>query len=1443
MYGDEIMSEMAGINVISTPEAYYQSWLSSLDERSRENAVDALKKMRKGVYTEILLSGVKTRTGVRTFQLCGLSSDESGVTVEGVCKEMTTIIREQRTRKEKVQDVIDHYLKNSEATLTYSLKDGTIMVLKHPESVTELSSVFSAEQYAAINEKYIENSVFNRDKESVRAALDLSTVRERMEGRDSISTVYRRRVNGSIVWVKFTVLRLSKDELLLNYENCGNRIIEGMLNDTLVQDLISAYYCDLIGDCITEVKRSPVFSLLSDRTSCRISELLGSHRAASLADEEFRDEWIRFISVEHIRKALKDQNRIDFNYSSHVTGSLRWVKASIFVMKRIEGVASEIILTFSNVTNEQVENITLNRQTARQNVMLEENLAAINGLASEYTVLVLRNLDTDGFIPFFIREECSKFYTEEFSLTSFPTATQAFTTIMEEICHPEDLNRMLLFADVDYVRDIMSDCKRHSERIRLRNLKGEYVWNDFVLIKFEMPDAPATKVAVGFVNVDRQVRLETEKSNELVRLEAFSNFLLDTYVSAYYVGLKDFSTIVFKSTGYLERKYPDSENYIESINRYIASDVHPDDREMMYEMVRPEYVRGRLREVPSFSVMLRDMSDGTEKNYRFQVVRGADDSHAVFAFIDMTSEMAKEKNRLQAIKDSERSKEIVDRYMEKSSAMFTVNLLTDSIVTLKKNPRVHDPLNFRDSDGYRQCMRKYVNNIVIEADRPKMAEVSQLSAMRRRLAQDGTYSINYRKIVDGFPLWHTMMFQMMGRDEVLVNIENRDAQIVEEMVADTFVEDKISAYFCDIDGDRIVETKKSPVFSLVQGQSSCRLSEIITSDSIALLADDEYKEGLKEFLNLEHAFAALMDQNRLDYTYSSHITGELRWVKASIFVISRRNGLPSGVVLTFSNATHEQVENMKLNKETLIQKHQLEQDFKAIEGLSTEYAALQILNLKTGRNLTLSLGKKTPKEVMKYANVKENFAEANRSLINDFCHPDYRERVLALCTAEGIKRTLRKTKRHVERVPVLVSEGTYKWFDFVCLKFDPEKEEATSIAVGLINVDEQVRSEIAQHEAQEEIRATKQASLMKSRFVQNVSHDIRTPLNAIVGYSQLLSMPDGTISPKEKEEFAVHIQDSADMLTMLVDDVLSASDIENNILSMNWMDAPCNEICRKAVNCSKLRVQSGVRMYFTSEVSDQYTANTDPKRIQQILVNYLSNACKHTTHGEIHVHCSTSENPGYITFSVTDTGCGVSKDMAEMIFEQFRMTGVNENHGMGLSICKNLALRLSGEVRLDTSYKEGARFLLIIPDRAAKRKSEEELALLRKNMVGTWELVRDEFYVFGHNVPLAIYNATSPCIIEIFDDLSFEVTGTAPGKKKKSVAKGICTIQEDGTFMYEETIDGELKKSRPRYLVVVDDKQMVYRVDRSDFNDPFSTYPHDIDLEYDFDLCYYNRIK
>lgn len=235
----------------------------------------------------------------------------------------------------------------------------------------------------------------------------------------------------------------------------------------------------------------------------------------------------------------------------------------------------------------------------------------------------------------------------------------------------------------------------------------------------------------------------------------------------------------------------------------------------------------------------------------------------------------------------------------------------------------------------------------------------------------------------------------------------------------------------------------------------------------------------------------------------------------------------------------------------------------------------------------------------------------------------------------------------------------------------------------------------------------KRAEEMKNVFMQNMSHEIRTPMNAIMGFSQILTMPDMSISEEDKKEYGQHIIENVNMLHMLVEDMLNASDIETGRFEVTLKQEKVEQICKAAMGIARYRVPGNLKYSFKSELPKGFSCATDSKRVQQVLVNYLTNACKHTAKGSIEVGVRLDEARKKVVFSVTDTGSGVPLDKADIIFERFtKVDDFKQGIGLGLNICRSIAKKLNGRTWLDTSYTDGARFCFEIPSDAKETETK-----------------------------------------------------------------------------------------------------------------------------------------
>ena len=219
---------------------------------------------------------------------------------------------------------------------------------------------------------------------------------------------------------------------------------------------------------------------------------------------------------------------------------------------------------------------------------------------------------------------------------------------------------------------------------------------------------------------------------------------------------------------------------------------------------------------------------------------------------------------------------------------------------------------------------------------------------------------------------------------------------------------------------------------------------------------------------------------------------------------------------------------------------------------------------------------------------------------------------------------------------------------------------------------------------------------MKAAFIQNVSHEVRTPLNIISGFSQVIADPELSDSIEERQHMSKMMQKSAHQITSLSDEIIGLSLIESTE-KMRREDTPVvNDLLRKCIREYDDVVKKDVDLKLETTLADDLKIKTNENMLKRIVAALLENACKYTEKGSITL--KAVEKAQWLCISVEDTGCGVPKKDAEKIFERFvKLDSFKEGIGLGLPLSRKLAEQLGGTVKLDTSYKGGARFNINIP--------------------------------------------------------------------------------------------------------------------------------------------------
>lgn len=220
---------------------------------------------------------------------------------------------------------------------------------------------------------------------------------------------------------------------------------------------------------------------------------------------------------------------------------------------------------------------------------------------------------------------------------------------------------------------------------------------------------------------------------------------------------------------------------------------------------------------------------------------------------------------------------------------------------------------------------------------------------------------------------------------------------------------------------------------------------------------------------------------------------------------------------------------------------------------------------------------------------------------------------------------------------------------------------------------------------------------MKTDFIRNVSHEVRTPLNIISGFAQIVSDSNITMSADELKEVSQMVIKNTNIITNQFDELIELSLNENtgDVANIESVDIPL--LLQQVVGDYKGLITNNVELRLENDLPDALTISTNRKMVARMVNLLLDNANKNTTTGHIAVKASTESNK--LCIAVEDTGSGIDAKEAEHIFERFvKLDNFKEGLGLGLPLCRMIAQRLGGNVSLDTTYAgPGARFVINLP--------------------------------------------------------------------------------------------------------------------------------------------------
>jgi len=378
-----------------------------------------------------------------------------------------------------------------------------------------------------------------------------------------------------------------------------------------------------------------------------------------------------------------------------------------------------------------------------------------------------------------------------------------------------------------------------------------------------------------------------------------------------------------------------------------------------------------------------------------------------------------------------------------------------------------------------------------------------------------------------------------------------------------------------------------------------------------------------------------------------------------------------------------------------------------IHSLSRLFISSYFVDLRTGKREYLSKADETADEYLTgdfYKRVPDGYEDAIRSYVEEYVHSDDRQTYLSMCERKYMEQHLSVGNQFYFFNYRQKAAGKEKWYRMhvIASSFQNSGEVAT-VVMAVMDVDEQVRKDIRQKEVVEEaLVEAEEANRAKSNFLSNMSHDIRTPMNAILGFTLLAQ--EHVEEKEEVQGYLEKISSAGKHLLSLINDILDMSRIESGKISIQEDEVSLRDVIQEVRNLIQPMAEAQAQNFdIHVDITNNYVF-CDKLRLNQVLINLLGNAIKFTpAKGNISLDIRQEmvAPPGYgvYIFRVKDTGIGIAPEFHDKIFEAFEREKATEQSGiqgtgLGLAITKNIVRLMGGKISVESELGKGTEFIV-----------------------------------------------------------------------------------------------------------------------------------------------------
>ncbi|MBQ9442639.1 MAG: response regulator [Selenomonadaceae bacterium] len=397
----------------------------------------------------------------------------------------------------------------------------------------------------------------------------------------------------------------------------------------------------------------------------------------------------------------------------------------------------------------------------------------------------------------------------------------------------------------------------------------------------------------------------------------------------------------------------------------------------------------------------------------------------------------------------------------------------------------------------------------------------------------------------------------------------------------------------------------------------------------------------------------------------------------------------------------EMEEKIRLQNKILEEEKQRHRQDEMIRALSSDYRSVFYYDLEKDEGVCYRSRRNTHDEneiISPFSKMLEDYLK--KSVVEN-----YLDNVLKFIRPENLRKGLQLT--NIISYRYLAAQNNRQYYEMIRVAKIDDGEEIHAVGVGFANVDEQTREAMVQNQILADALAQAQhANISKTTFLSNMSHDIRTPMNAIIGFTTMaLRHFDNQAQVKDSLE---KVLSSSNHLLGLINDILDMSRIDSGRVEIQEQECNLSELVHSLIHIIQPQITAKQQLFHIDafQVKNEYV-HADQLKINQVLINILSNAVKYTpATGTISFRISQfdSDKPGYAKyeFRVKDNGMGMSKEFLKHIFDPFERDLSNtktlgiQGTGLGMTITKKMVELMNGKIEVESELDKGSEFIVTL---------------------------------------------------------------------------------------------------------------------------------------------------